>query len=442
VKCLIIAAGRGSRLSPLGDSKPLSPLLGTTIIERVIHAVSSAGIKEFYVVTGYRGEKVRYFLDGVTRHRNIKIHHLVNPDWQKGNGLSVLKARGVLDSPFILVMSDHLVDTGVISDLKSQRIGNDEVLLAIDRRIASNPYVDMEDVTKVRERGGYLEAVGKSLRGYNAFDTGVFLCTPVIFDAIETSIAGSGDDSLSGGINVLARRRKLRAFDIGDRFWIDIDDRAALRKAEHYLISSLGKPTDGPVSRYFNRPLSTRLTRYLVRTGITPNQISIISFCLSLVAAAFFFFTSYLPLLAGGLVAQISSVIDGCDGEVARLKFRESRFGGWFDAVLDRYADAFMLFGLTYNTYAPSGNILYLITGFFAIIGSFMNSYTADKYDGIMKREPGFRGSIRIGRDVRVFLIFIGAVVYQPFLILLVIALLMNAENIRRVMICYRHSRA
>ena len=46
-------------------------------------------------------------------------------------------------------------------------------------------------------------------------------------------------------------------------------------------------------------------------------------------------------------LAQFASVIDGCDGEMARLEFRENSFGGWFDAMLDRYTDAILLFGLT-----------------------------------------------------------------------------------------------
>ncbi|MBW2005204.1 MAG: CDP-alcohol phosphatidyltransferase family protein, partial [Deltaproteobacteria bacterium] len=56
-----------------------------------------------------------------------------------------------------------------------------------------------------------------------------------------------------------------------------------------------------------------------------------------------FFLGGYSNLVIGTLLAHLSSVIDGCDGEIARLKFQVTEFGGWFDAVLDRYADAFLL---------------------------------------------------------------------------------------------------
>jgi hypothetical protein len=72
--------------------------------------------------------------------------------------------------------------------------------------------------------------------------------------------------------------------------------------------------------------------------------------------------------------------------------------------------------------------------GFLAIIGSFMNSYTADKYDRLMKNR--IEKGIRIGRDGRIFLIFLGAVLNQPYPILIMIAVLANVENIRRIIIC------
>jgi CDP-L-myo-inositol myo-inositolphosphotransferase len=193
------------------------------------------------------------------------------------------------------------------------------------------------------------------------------------------------------------------------------------------------------VSRYLNRPLSVRISRRLVKYPVTPNQISLFSFLCSLLGAGLFAFGGYLSLLLGGLLAQFASVIDGCDGEVARLKFQRSGYGGWFDAVLDRYADAFLLFGLTWHAYSANTNVLTLVLGFFAIIGSFMLSYTADKYDSLM-RDRIIRGKVfRLGRDIRVFLIFLGALFGQAYLTLVVIAVVMNIETIRRVIICREH---
>jgi choline kinase len=93
MKCLIIAAGLGSRLSSRGDSKPLIPLLGLSLIERVILTAKKSGLTSFYVVTGYNGEKVRQYLNRFSQSRNITVTHITNEEWENGNGTSVFKAK-------------------------------------------------------------------------------------------------------------------------------------------------------------------------------------------------------------------------------------------------------------------------------------------------------------------------------------------------------------
>ena len=441
MKCLIIAAGKGSRLRYKGESKPLIPVLGTPIIERVVRTAAGAGIIDFCVVTGYNGEKVRDFLDDLAPRLGVNITHVVNDEWEKGNGLSVLKARESLgDERFLLLMSDHLFDKAVLRDLEKAPPAYGEVTLAVDLD-TSNPLIDLDDVTKVACDSGLVQEVGKGLNEFNGFDTGIFLCTPALFEALEWSAREEDDTSLSGGIRYLAANGQVNAFDVSGRFWIDVDDREALERAENALIERMGgKAADGPVSRLLNRPLSIRLSRYLARTPVTPNQISVFSFILSIAGAWLFTRQGYLPLAAGAILAQTASVVDGCDGEVARLKFLESDYGGWFDAVLDRYADALLLFGLTWHAFFLNADLstggLDLFVGFMAIIGSFMLSYTADKYDGLMRSKSEKGIGLRMGRDVRVFLIFVGALLNQPFLTLLVIAVLMNLETVRRVVVC------
>jgi len=439
MKCLIIAAGEGSRLSNRGDSKPLVSLLEMPLIERVILTAKGAGLSDFYVVTGYNGERLRNHLDQFSQDKDLKINYLVNEEWKKENGLSVLKAKGEIEENFILLMSDHIFNKSIPIKLLQEKIVDGEIMLAVDYNL-ENKIVDIDDVTKVLVDGkDKIINIGKNIKKYNAYDTGIFLCSPALFEALEEGSV-HGETSLSAGIKILAKKKKARVFDIRANYWIDVDDEIAFRKAENILLANLKKTSDGPVSRHLNRPISIRISKYLLKKRITPNQISFFAFVLSMIGAFFFFLGGYVNLLTGGILAQISSVIDGCDGEIARLKFQTSEFGGWYDAVLDRYADAFLLFGLTYYAYFPGKNFLYLLIGFLALIGSFMNSYTADKYDGLMKKRlgPG-KHYFRIGRDVRMFIIFLGALINQPVLILFIIAFTMNTENIRRIIIFYKN---
>ena len=440
-KCLVIAAGRGSRLSSGGLPKPLFPLLGLPLVERTIVTAKRAGLEEFTVVTGYESDRVTQFLDRLALRRDITISHVVNEKWDGGNGLSVLAAREAIgDEPFALLMADHVVDVALLSGLLSESLEAGGVCLAVDRNL-SNPLVDLEDVTKVRASDERLEAIGKNLERYDAFDTGCFLCSPDLFSALDDVRAREEDESLSTGIALLAEQGKVRVHDVGDAFWIDVDDASAVERAERALIAGLPKLGDGPVSRYLNRPLSIRITRHLIVLPVTPNQISFFSFALCLAAAGLFAAGGAFWLAIGGLLAQAASVVDGCDGEVARLRLEESEFGGWFDAVLDRYADAFLLFGLTWHVFfAAEGSPLALFVGFMAITGSFLVSYTADKYDGLMKSQfqRGETLGIRVGRDLRVLVIALGAVLNLPFLALSLIAVVMNAETVRRIITASR----
>lgn len=433
MKCLIIAAGKGTRLRRKGEVKPLVPILGVPLIERVIRTAMEGGADDFCVVLGYEAKTIEIFLNQLSQILNIRITTIQNDNWEKENGYSVLKAKKFISEPFILLMSDHLFNPSIIKSMQSYSLRNGEVLLAVDTNI-SNPLVDMDDVTKVKFENSYISNIGKSIDDFNGFDTGIFYCTPAIFNALKDFQKMNNDTTLSGAIRHLADKKLAKVHKI-DKFWIDIDDETAFKKAKSKLLETLkSKTNDGPVSRWINRPVSIRCSIWLVNYNITPNQISFFSFLLSLVAAVFFATGDYLYLLVGGILAQFASIIDGSDGEVARLKYLSSEYGGWFDAVLDRYADAFLLFGLTWYVYIQDNASLVLIIGFSAIIGSFMLSYTADKYDKLMKNR--IKKGIRLGRDVRVFLIFLGAIFNLPYLILAVIAIVMNIETIRRIIIC------
>jgi len=233
MKCVVVAAGQGARLREKGELKPLIPIKGTPLIERVIRRAHDAGVEEFLVVSGYRGDELRRALDAFAAREKIRITHVVNDEWARANGVSVHTAKPHLDEPFLLTMCDHLVDRDIFRGLIAASPEPDTVTLAVDFNI-DNPLNDPEDVTRVKCVDGRIQHIGKVIRDFNAFDTGVFLCGPVMFRALEESQAG-GDDSISGAMNVLARWGKARVFDIGDRLWVDVDDPVAFGKAESLL---------------------------------------------------------------------------------------------------------------------------------------------------------------------------------------------------------------
>lgn len=234
MKCLIIAAGQGSRLRQRAESKPLVPINGTPLIDRVIGAARQGGADEFYVVSGYRGSMLRTHLDSLSEAQDLAIQHIVNDRWREPNGISVLQAKSALEEPFLLLMSDHLFDPGIVRELVAHSEPGADVTLATDSNL-KNPLVDLDDVTRVLERNGVIKGIGKGLSDYNAFDTGIFYCTPALFAGLEQSIKRGGEASLSGGIRVLAESERAFTRDIGGRFWLDVDDSRTYVKAEVML---------------------------------------------------------------------------------------------------------------------------------------------------------------------------------------------------------------
>ncbi len=221
------------RLREKIELKPLVPIKGMPLIEHVIHRVRSTGIDEFVVVSGYRGDELRRSLDGLSAREDIRVTHVVNDDWNRSNGVSLLKAKPHLTENFLLTMCDHLVDPGIFCGITSVQMKPSSVLLAVDFNIVDTVH-DLDDVTRVNALDGRIQCIGKQLTTFNCFDTGVFVCTPIIFDALQES-QSEGDDTITGAMNVLARLQEAYIFNIHGRAWIDVDDAAAFLKAEKLL---------------------------------------------------------------------------------------------------------------------------------------------------------------------------------------------------------------
>ena len=114
-----------------------------------------------------------------------------------------------------------------------------------------------------------------------------------------------------------------------------VETPADVRAAERRLLKSLVKDTDGFMARHVERPISLAISRRLAATAITPNQMSLISIAVGICGGPFFLSSRPWMQTIGALLFLAHSILDGCDGELARLKFQQSRWGG----VLDFWGD-------------------------------------------------------------------------------------------------------
>jgi choline kinase len=155
-----------------------------------------------------------------------------NGEWEKANGVSVYKAGQVLKENFILLMGDHIFDPRTLSIFKDFKISAEECALCVDYNI--DDIFDIDDATKVEVEDGKIRRIGKDLRRYNAMDTGMFLCSPYLFDVLEENIK-KGRYSLSESIQTLADQDLMKAYDKKGSFWFDLDTTEDLERAKSLL---------------------------------------------------------------------------------------------------------------------------------------------------------------------------------------------------------------
>lgn len=117
---------------------------------------------------------------------------------------------------------------------------------------------------------------------------------------------------------------------------LPVKDAASAVRAEHALWASLGSSTDGLVDTWFNRPLGRLLSRMLIHTPVSPNQVSVFAILVGVASGWFFALGSYQDAVMGAILLQLSASIDCVDGDIARIVFKESALGKWLDIIGDQ----------------------------------------------------------------------------------------------------------
>jgi len=175
---------------------------------------------------------------------------------------------------------------------------------------------------------------------------------------------------------------------------------------------------EGPVSRYLNRPLSRPLAGWLARTPLTPNQVSAFSFLLALGVLGLFAWGAHI---AAGVLIQATSVADGVDGDLARIKGMATRFGATFDAIVDRYADAAIVGGMAWWAWQHEDWPQPLLLGLVTLLGFLMVSYSRARLE-VVDRGALLSVPSLASRDVRLLLAAIGSVAGQVYWTMAVLA--------------------
>jgi 1L-myo-inositol 1-phosphate cytidylyltransferase len=241
-EAVILMAGEGSRLRGLDKTilKPFAPVLGRPLISYTLETLTCAGIKAVHFVVGYESERMVAQVKQLIPS-GLSASFIENRDWRKQNGISLLAAAGHVGAPFLLTMSDHLFDRAIIGCLLDS-FDPGLLNIAVDRKLDS--IFDLEDAMKIQIRGDRIIGIGKNLRDYDAIDVGLFICSLEIFGYLERAKSDGhrNDCSLADSIRLMAGDDKVRAIDIGDAWWQDVDTPEMLQHAETRMAERMQTP--------------------------------------------------------------------------------------------------------------------------------------------------------------------------------------------------------
>ncbi len=421
MQAVILAAGLGTRLYPLTQHQPkgLLRVAGRELLYRHLYLLSREGIKDFVLVVNKTHQ--RAFTKFLKKH-HFNAHLVINPYPERGNGYSLFLAQPFIKGPFVLTMSDHVYEPDFVkAALQSQGLIYDP----------KARFVDPQEATKVWCEGGQVKDIGKDLTRYHGLDTGFFLLDPEIFQVTEKLVLKQGEVSLAEVI----KAAQVPCTPLEGLFWMDVDTPYDLKRATEILIKlSVKKTGEGWVSRLLNRKVSTWCSARCI-DKLTPNQATLLTFFLGLAAA---FITCFWPRM-GACIYQVSSMLDGMDGEIARASLRTSAFGGWLDSVLDRIVDFAFLLALALKIPLSSKMLAIVLL---AVFGSLMVSYTTERFRGAFA-EDALQGlqALRFfpgKRDERIFLCFLLGCLGKFAWIFTALAVLTNLRVLATIYLVWR----
>ncbi len=228
---VVLAAGCGIRLAGAecpGTSKLLLPVQGKPLICHAIRGLELAGCRRIVVVLGHSAANLR---ESIARSYtgSGQLEFVFNALYKMSNGVSVQCVKEHITENFFLVMGDHLVSDDIMTALPTHEPPAGGATLLVDRRLER--VFDLDDATKVQEKSGRIQCIGKKIPDFNCVDIGVFSATPGLFAALDAVLAEKGDASVSDGIQRLADAGLMRAAPV-DGYWQDIDTPEMLAHAE------------------------------------------------------------------------------------------------------------------------------------------------------------------------------------------------------------------
>ncbi len=326
---ILVAAGTGIEDTELSISG--STVFGSLPqIKRLVITAQRAGIKHFTIITEDSDTSLKKLLANDNR---------IEADIYWTSVDSEIKLES---TPYLIIQSNLITTPQALSDFMDSEINNDEILILTDTSENTGNKAKEPFVGEICPNGG--RAVG------------AFIASGELLQK-----AFSDSKSLKDIVSEQVEKEKAKYKEFSGKYWMRLsNDKDSAKKAEDLIFNYVGKTATGWISRRINSKFSLPTSRLLVKTPLTPNMISI---GINIIGSLCGIFYAIGHPVIGALFMHIATVLDRCDGEVARVKLMETKKGQWVDTVSDQFTVLSFLTGVPVGYYLISNNPIALVLG-------------------------------------------------------------------------------
>ena len=335
----------------LAHGQWFAEIAGVPLLHRVLLSSRKAGVRRWLVLTQHEAQWVQASLTTAYKLREVawQVYELHTTD--PGSLVAALPADDVL-----VVTSPAVFDHRLFADLQE----------AVSPTLCVTTAAGPTPADIVVQDGLVVVSTTRGAPAYRS--TGIVRCSgPALGQLLRQAWpqmcqAPSPPAVLLTGF---LGKTTVRALDVSRRLWVPITDPldTSVTSAETQLLRSLGREGDSALVRALDRRLSQALTRRLMRTPVTPNKLTLLSAAIGLSGAFFLAQPSLLLQVLGSLLFLLSTIVDGCDGEIARLTFQESEFGAKLDVIMDNVVHLFLFPSIALGLYRREYDTLYFVLG-------------------------------------------------------------------------------
>ena len=360
-----------------GRPSPLTMVAGLSLFQRTILTMQRAGISHLMILAGDQTEALREQFNG-DRRLTSEVRWLPAGEFPPSDARTWEILSAMMGGGYLVAGTGAVFSTTLIKRLREEAQARIPVLVTRRGRIERQAS-EIRLKPQWREDAALMVEVPVTTVPERSSTPALDLVAiPLGFPAAGWAGLEQSAYPLQAALERSLREGNATMISLGDECYEDVRttshgsmaDAASVGHAEWTLAQSLKGGLDGFVDRHFNRKCSRWLTRWLLRTRLTPNAVTLFATAVGLVAAGAFAVGSYSAVIVGALLFQFSTILDCCDGEVARLKFLESPFGQQLDLILDNVVHIAIFAGIAWGVSHSAWGSWALLFGGLAIVGN------------------------------------------------------------------------